>query len=195
MGALHKGLKLSHSGGNILCQLCRHIIIICYGIGRAGLSLNHRGVRRGNAISAPICLGGVRNNAGVPDVGDREILFERAEQLRCNVIKLTGAINAIRASGKSLPLIPESPYKELIYYMLHLLIRFICQYTSSANVFHLPVEHLNKVVLLRIGNILLCSLIVCRGDIVHKITDNILSLVCVNIYTARRNLAILILNI
>ena len=127
MSALHKGLKLCHSGGNILCQFCRHIIIIYYGIGRTCLALNHRGVRRGNAISAPICLGGVRNYAGVPDVGDREILFERAEQLRRNVIKLTGAINAIRASGKSLPLIPESPYKELIYYMFHLPICFIYQ--------------------------------------------------------------------
>ena len=61
--------------------------------------------------------------------------------------------------------------------------------------FILPVKDLLKVVCLRIGDILLCSLIVCRSDEMADVAEVIAADTVFNLYAAGRNLSFFILEV
>ena len=89
VGAADEQLELVEAGGDVGSQLGRYIIIIAHGVGRPRLPLDIR--VGGEAVGGEVGLGGVVEDAGVPDVGDAQ----RADGLQAagrEVLKLGAAV-------------------------------------------------------------------------------------------------------
>ena len=73
--AVDQVLKLLHPARHILGQVGVDVVVVFYGVGRAGLALDDGGMVRPDVVASVIRLCGVLNEAGVPHVCGAQVAY------------------------------------------------------------------------------------------------------------------------
>ncbi|OAV74815.1 hypothetical protein Barb7_01630 [Bacteroidales bacterium Barb7] len=77
---LNQLFKLLHTVGNTVGKCRIYVVVILDGVGRACRAFHYAAVVFADAVSREIGLGGMFDNAGVPDVGNAQLLYLRQSQ-------------------------------------------------------------------------------------------------------------------
>ena len=99
VGAHDKLFELLHPLFHLHCQIGIHVVVVLNGIRASGLTFHHHGVVTTDAEVRVVGLRGMLYDAGVPHVGDAEIL-DFAKGFRREVGHRAASVLGLGAAGR-----------------------------------------------------------------------------------------------
>ena len=122
VNALHESLKLFHPVWHVHGKFGADVVVVAYGVWRAGLPLHHMRVARSDTVLREVGACGMLNDAGWPHVGGSQVT-KFGKQFVVNIVQFAAAVLSHGAAMHGIGVVVGEPTREeLIDNGLHLIL-------------------------------------------------------------------------